>query len=129
MGMKRTIGVGRHTSVNPEAPGLEPWGVVTALLSSHRLLAAQPDLCHTGVRSKNASRYQSQRCEHCCLAANQAEVRVDHGEEAELVNPITIAACDQLRNCTACFGDIGTPTCSTGYRANSHHYCDTDSLK
>ncbi len=29
MGMNRTIGVGRHTSVIPEAPGLEPWGVVT----------------------------------------------------------------------------------------------------
>lgn len=27
--MKRTYGVGRHTRVIPEAPGLQPWGVVT----------------------------------------------------------------------------------------------------
>jgi hypothetical protein len=29
MCMNRTSGVGRHTCVIPEAPGLEPWGVVT----------------------------------------------------------------------------------------------------
>jgi hypothetical protein len=29
--MNRTISVGRHTSVIPEALGLAPWGVVTAL--------------------------------------------------------------------------------------------------
>jgi len=27
--MKRAIGVGRHTRVNPEAPALQAWGVVT----------------------------------------------------------------------------------------------------
>jgi hypothetical protein len=27
--MNRTTGVGRHTRVIPEAPGLQPWGVVT----------------------------------------------------------------------------------------------------
>ncbi len=29
MWLNRTVGVGRHTGVIPEAPGLEPWGVVT----------------------------------------------------------------------------------------------------
>jgi|GEM_PF-3617415 len=33
MCMNRTSGVGRHTCVIPEAPGLEPWGVVTIPLA------------------------------------------------------------------------------------------------
>ena len=45
--MNRTIAVGRHGCVIPEAPAREPWGVVTIVLSycRHILLPTLP-LCH-----------------------------------------------------------------------------------
>ncbi len=50
MGMNRTSGVGRHTGVIPEAPGLEPWGVVTSLLLGNITVTARRLQISSGSR-------------------------------------------------------------------------------
>jgi len=63
MGMNRTMGVGRHTGVIPEAPGLELWGVVTLLGTldfctsrSHHTKVRNPRAKASGLEKRLAQR-------------------------------------------------------------------------
>jgi hypothetical protein len=63
MGMNRTMGVGRHTGVIPEAPGLEPCLLPTFF---GRLLAERRDIVETVKHSTTAPRFSGRFTKSIC---------------------------------------------------------------